>query len=307
MRRSNQAFLPSAGAGAGASAGGSGAFSGAGAALQGAAQAELQAAPPVAQQEAAAPQQAEVGQQVLQPLPQAAAQALPQGAAQLPQPLPQAFPQGAAQLLQPPPQGAAQLGAGQQALAPQQPRLRRARQRPASASLVKATRSAAKADRANSLRIMMCDSSGLGDLIVLNPRRWSEPHDPPTPGRHRSVNVPENQFDGALTAGVIEIYHSRCQMSQFIELQQISCRKRRRRRRPEHRSSGRRERRSSGRREHRSSGRKERRSSEPGSSGWWRSSRANGGPCSNDGRLRLPKQQRKQQPPGRTTQTAYAS
>jgi hypothetical protein len=128
--------------------------------LQGAAQAELQAAPPVAQQEAAAPQQAEVGQQVLQPLPQAPqaeAQALPQGAAQLPQPLPQAFPQGAAQLLQPP-QGAAQLGAGQQALAPQPPRLRRARQRPASASLVNATRSAARADKANSLRIMMCDS-----------------------------------------------------------------------------------------------------------------------------------------------------
>ena len=117
--------------------------------------------------------------------------------------------------------------------------------------------------------------------------------------------MPENQFDGALTAGVIWIYHSRCQMSQFIELQQISCRKRRRRRKPEHRSSGRRGRRSSGRRERRSSGRKERRSSEPGSSGWHRSSRGYGD--RSDGQLQLPKKQRKQQPPGRTTQTAYAS
>jgi len=98
--------------------------------LHGAAQAELQAEPEHGQQVAAAPQQLEPGQQLLQPLPHEA-QALPQqllpqppppqGAAQFPQPEPQA-PQGAAQLLQPPPQGAAQLGAGQQAFAPQQPR-----------------------------------------------------------------------------------------------------------------------------------------------------------------------------------------
>ena len=127
--------------------------------LQGAAQAELQAPQAVGQQVAAALQQFEPGQQ---PLPQALeAQALPQqllpppqGAAQFPQPVPQP-PQGAAQLLQPPPHGAAQLGAGQQALAPQQPPRWRVRQR-ASASLVSdMTRSAARADNANSLRIMM--------------------------------------------------------------------------------------------------------------------------------------------------------
>jgi hypothetical protein len=136
--------------------------------LQGAAQAELQAPQAVGQQAAAALQQFEVGQQVLQPLPQPwpqasqEAQALPQpapqapqGAAQLPQPAPQPVPhppQGAAQLA---PHGAAQLGAGQQWFAPQQPR----RRRPASASLVvKAINRAARADKANSLRIMMCDS-----------------------------------------------------------------------------------------------------------------------------------------------------
>jgi hypothetical protein len=161
-RRPDQAFLPSGAAG---SAGGSGAFSGAGAVLQGAAQAELQAPQAVGQQAAAALQQLEPGQQPLpqpleaqalpqQLLPQPAPQA-PQGAAQLPQPAPQP-PQGAAQLLQPP-QGAAQLGAGQQALAPQQPR-RRERQR-ASASLdSETTNSAARADNANSFRIMMWDS-----------------------------------------------------------------------------------------------------------------------------------------------------
>ena len=79
------------------SAGGSGAFSGAGAVLQGAAQAELQAPQAVGQQAAAALQQFEVGQQVLQPLPQAS-----QEAQALPQPEPQA-PQGAAQLPQPAP------------------------------------------------------------------------------------------------------------------------------------------------------------------------------------------------------------
>jgi hypothetical protein len=132
--------------------------------LQGAAQAELQAPQAVGQQAAAALQQFEVGQQVLQPLPQPLPQAsqeaqalpqpepqAPQGAAQLPQPVPQP-PQGAAQLA---PHGAAQLGAGQQWFAPQQPR----RRRPASASLVvKAINRAARADKANSLRIMMCDS-----------------------------------------------------------------------------------------------------------------------------------------------------
>ena len=148
-RRPNQAFLPSAAAG---SAGGSGAFSGAGAVPQGAAQAELQAPQAVGQQVAAAPQQFEPGQQLLpQPWPQPWPQPS-QEAQALPQP-----PQGAAQLLQPP-HGAAQLGAGQQALAPQQPPRRRVRQR-ASASLEsETTNNAARADNANSFRIMMWDS-----------------------------------------------------------------------------------------------------------------------------------------------------
>jgi hypothetical protein len=124
--------------------------------LQGAAQAELQAAPAVAQQLAAAPQQFAPGQQVLQALPQAPAPQASQEAQALPQALPQA-PQGAAQLPHPPPQGAAQLGAGQQWLTPQQPP-RRQRRRPASASLERETNSAARADKASSLRIMMCDS-----------------------------------------------------------------------------------------------------------------------------------------------------
>jgi hypothetical protein len=119
--------------------------------LHGAAQAELQAPQAVGQQVAAALQQLAVGQQLLpQPFPQ------PSQEVQLfPQPEPQA-PHGAAQLLQPP-QGAAQLGAGQQELA-QQPRVRRVRQR-ASASLEReTTNSAARADNANSFRIMMWDS-----------------------------------------------------------------------------------------------------------------------------------------------------
>jgi hypothetical protein len=115
--------------------------------LHGAAQAELQAPQAVGQQVAAALQQFALGQQLLpQPVPQPSHEAQP-------------FPHGAAQLLQPP-QGAAQLGAGQQwLLLPQQPpRLRRVRQR-ASASLEReTTNNAARADNANSFRIMMWDS-----------------------------------------------------------------------------------------------------------------------------------------------------
>jgi len=91
--------------------------------LHGAAQAELQAPQAVGQQVAAALQQFEVGQQVLQPLPQPRPQPSQAEAQALPQPEPQA-PHGAAQFPQPvpqPPQGAAQLGAGQHELDPQQP------------------------------------------------------------------------------------------------------------------------------------------------------------------------------------------
>lgn len=114
--------------------------------LHGVEQAELQALPQAAHEVASALQQEVAGAQV-------DAQPLPHGAEQLGATAPQP-PHGAAQLG---PHGAAQLGSGQQALFfALQHLVRFARQHlPASASLAKANITAARADSANSFRIML--------------------------------------------------------------------------------------------------------------------------------------------------------